>query len=281
MEKSPYLVDADWLSQQLNSSKVVVIDTRFSLSEPDLGRSQYLTGHIQGAYYLDLNQDLSSPVQAHGGRHPLPDWKVFTAKLNQLGIYSAPPEGPTQIIIYDDSRFAFAARLWWMLRYLGHEQVAILDGGIQAWEKAGYPLSTEIPQAKMGDFSANPQTDWTVDIEAVRQRKDRADVVVIDSRSPERFRGEVEPIDPVAGSIPGAVNAFWQQVTLETGEMISVEDLRDRWAHLNPTDEIIVYCGSGVTACVNLFALAVAGYPMAKLYPGGWSDWCSYLECSK
>jgi thiosulfate/3-mercaptopyruvate sulfurtransferase len=119
--------------------------------------------------------------------------------------------------------------------------------------------------------------DWIVDIETVRQQKDRSDVVVIDSRSPERFRGEIEPIDPVAGSIPGAVNAFWQQITSETGEMINSRDLRSHWADLDPNHEIIVYCGSGVTACVNLFALAVAGYPMPKLYPGGWSDWCSYL----
>ncbi len=286
MNKSPYLVDAQWLSQQLsepkasgdNASSIVVIDTRFSLPEPDLGHSQYSAGHIPGAYYLDLNKDLASPVQPYGGRHPLPDWDVFTAKLNQLGIYSTTPQGPTQIIIYDDSRFAFAARLWWMLRYLGHEQVAILDGGIQAWQKAGYALSPDIPPAKLGDFKAMPQVGWTVDIETVRQRKDRSDVLLIDSRSPERFRGEVEPIDPIAGSIPGAINAFWQQITTETGQLIDATALSEHWANVDPNSEILVYCGSGVTACVNLFALAIAGYPMPKLYPGGWSDWCSYLS---
>lgn len=290
MAKRPYLVEVDWLSSQIadsdypnsdypnsDQSNIVVIDTRFSLPEPDLGRSQYATGHIPGAYYLDLNQDLSSPVQAHGGRHPFPAWQQFIAKLNQMGIYSAPPHGPTQIVIYDDSRFAFAARLWWMLRYLGHEQVAILDGGMQAWETAGLPLSVEVPQVKQGDFQARFQPDWTVDIAAVRQRKDNPGVVVIDSRSPERFRGEVEPIDPIAGSIPGAINAFWQQITTETGHMQSADMLSRHWADLDPTDEIIVYCGSGVTACVNLFALVASGHPMHKLYPGGWSDWCSYL----
>ncbi len=217
-------------------------------------------------------------MQLHGGRHPLPDWNTFTAKLNHLGIYSAPPKGPTQIILYDDSRFAFAARLWWMLRYLGHQQVAILDGGIKAWEKAGYPLDAAIPPSKVGDFQMNPQLGWTVDIETVRHRKDHADVVLIDARSPERFRGEIEPIDPIAGSIPGAINAFWQQITTETGQLISASALSDHWAKVDPNSEIIVYCGSGVTACVNLFALVVAGYPMPKLYPGGWSDWCSYLS---
>lgn len=286
MEKCPYLVDAHWLFQQLQHVKTerpdapqaVVIDTRFSLPEPDLGHRQYLVGHIPGAYYLDLNKDLSSAVQSHGGRHPLPDWAAFTDKLNQLGIYSAAPTGPTQIVIYDDSRFAFAARLWWMLRYLGHEQVAILDGGIKAWERAGYPTSTDIPNVQAGDFRPQPQADWTVDIEAVRRQKDRSDVVVIDARSPERFRGEIEPIDPIAGSIPGAINAFWQQNTTETGRIKSDSVLSDHWAKLNPNDEIIVYCGSGVTACVNLFSLVIAGHPMHKLYPGGWSDWCSYEE---
>lgn len=286
MEKSPYLVDVHWLFQQLertkpeksDASEVVVIDTRFALPEPDLGHNQYLAGHIPGAYYLDLNKDLSSAVKPHGGRHPLPDWAVFTTTLNQLGIHSAAPKGPTQIVIYDDSRFAFAARLWWMLRYLGHEQVAILDGGIKAWERVGYPMSTDIPEAKAGDFRPKPQTDWTVDIEALRQRQNRSDVVMIDSRSPERFRGEVEPIDPIAGSIPGAINAFWQQNTTETGQIKGTSELSDQWTGLDLESEIIVYCGSGVTACVNLFSLVIAGHPMPKLYPGGWSDWCSYEE---
>ncbi len=280
MAKRPYLVDVDWLSSQIADADhppIVVVDTRFSLADPELGRSQYTAGHIPGAYYLDLNQDLSGPVQAHGGRHPFPDWQQFVTRLSQIGIYSAPSHGPTQVVIYDDSRFAFAARLWWMLRYLGHEQVAILDGGMRAWETAGLPLSAQIPEMKQGNFQPNFQPDWTVDIEAVRQRQGSPGVVVIDSRSPERFRGEVEPIDPVAGSIPGAINAFWQQVTTETAHLQSIDTLSSHWAKLDPNDEIIVYCGSGVTACVNLFSLVAAGRPMHKLYPGGWSDWCSYL----
>ena len=276
MAETPYLVDSQWLSQRLDDPQVVVIDTRFSLNNPDQGRRQYQSGHIPGAYYLDLNRDLSSPVQAHGGRHPLPDWDAFTDKLNQISIHSRPPAGPTQVVIYDDSRFAFAARLWWMLRYLGHEQVAILNGGIRAWQSVGLPLSQEIPTAKAGSFEPHPQPSWTVDIETVRQRKDLPGVVVIDSRSPERYRGEVEPIDPIAGSIPGAVNSFWQEITTESGQLKSPEALSKHWANLDPEDDIIIYCGSGVTACVNLFALAAAGHPMHKLYPGGWSDWCSY-----
>ncbi len=276
MKKSPYLCSAQGLSSKLNDANVVVIDTRFSLSEPELGQRQYQSGHIPGAYYLDLNQNLSSDVKAHGGRHPLPNWDVFVAKLNQMGLYSNAPEGPTQVVIYDDSRFAFSARLWWMLRYLGHEQVAILDGGIKAWESAGLALSKEIPEPKPGEFVPQFQTDWLVNIETLRQIKDRSEVVVMDARSPARFRGEVEPIDPIAGSIPGAINAFWQQITTEDGHLQNPGILSDHWHELNPDDEIIVYCGSGVTACVNLFALVLAGHPMHKLYPGGWSDWCSY-----
>lgn len=276
MQRSPYLVDAEWLSQRIGQSNIVVIDTRFSLSKPELGRSQYQSSHIPGAYYLDLNEDLSSPVEPHGGRHPLPKWDDFIIKLKQMGIYSTPPKGPTQVVVYDDSRFAFSARLWWMLRYLGHEQVAILDGGIKGWKTAGLPLSTEVPKPMSGNFVPEFQTDWTVDVETLRLKKNQPGVVIVDSRSPERFRGEVEPIDPIAGSISGALNAFWQQITTDAGHLQSTSVLSNHWAMLSPDEEVIVYCGSGVTACVNLFSLVLAGHPMHKLYPGGWSDWCSY-----
>lgn len=274
MSQSPYLVDAQWLSQHIDDPDVVVIDVRFSLSDPKLGRGQYQAGHIPGAYYLDLNDDLSGTVEQHGGRHPLPDWSAFVEKLNHIGISSAPP---TRVIIYDDSRFAFAARLWWMLRYLSHETVSILDGGMKAWESAGLPLSKEIPAQRQGSFEPSLKKDWTVDIRTVRQRKDGLGVTVMDARSPERFRGEVEPIDPIAGSIPGATNAFWQDASTEEGYLKDAETLAGYWSELNPMDRIIVYCGSGITACVNLFSMAVAGHPMYELYPGGWSDWCSYL----
>ena len=274
MPSSPYLISAQALFEQIAQPNLVIIDTRFSLSEPHLGRSQYEAAHIPGAYYLDLNQDLSSPVQSHGGRHPLPSWSDFTHRLNALGITSNPP---TRVVVYDDSRFAFAARVWWMLRYLGHEQVSILDGGWQAWKAAGLPLSQEIPKAQEGNFIAQMQQNWTVDIEAVRQRS--RDVVLIDSRSPERYKGEIEPIDPIAGTIPGAINAFWQAITTEAGFLKEPDALSKYWSDqgITPADNVTVFCGSGVTACVNLFSLAIAGHPMHKLYPGGWSDWCSYI----
>lgn len=274
MIQSSNLVQAQWLNEHLSNSEVIVIDTRFSLADPQLGERQYRTGHIPGAYYLDLDRDLSGPIQDHGGRHPLPDWEDFVTKLNRMGLQSKPA---TQVVIYDDSRFAFASRLWWMLRYLGHKNVAILDGGFRAWTTAGLPLEIQAPDSQEGNFLPSFQQEWIVDIEAVKGHRQRTGGVVIDSRSPARYRGEVEPIDPIAGSIPGAINAFWQKVTTEEGFLKNPERLADQWSNLTPDSDAIFYCGSGVTACVNLFALTVLGHPMHKLYPGGWSDWCSYL----
>ncbi|MGF1517116.1 MAG: sulfurtransferase [Nodosilinea sp.] len=268
------LVTAPWLARHLNDPRVVVVDCRFALGDPHQGQQQYADSHILGAHYLDLNQDLSSPVQTHGGRHPLPDLEAFSKTLAAMGVVSEGPN-PTLVVAYDDSRFAFAARLWWLLRYLGHGHVAVLDGGWSGWIAEAHPTSQDIPAPRSGKFTATPQQDWLVDIEGVRHRQDGT--VLIDSRSPERYRGEVEPIDPVAGSIPGAVNYFWQSVSAENGQMKTPADLAHHWAELNAADEVIVYCGSGVTACVNLLAQTLAGQPMAKLYAGGWSDWCSYL----
>ncbi|MEM6252789.1 MAG: sulfurtransferase [Cyanobacteria bacterium P01_D01_bin.156] len=267
-----HIVSSQWLAKHLDD--LVIIDCRFSLPEPNLGQQQYEAGHIPGAYYLDLNQHLSSPVQPHGGRHPLPDWSTFVDTLNLLGIQSSPQ---TPIVIYDASRFAFAARLWWMLRYLGHDHVALLDGGIPAWIEAGLPLSQDIPKNQVGQFVPQFQDGWIVDIDYVRQHQDKAGTVVIDSRSADRFRGEREPIDLIAGSVPGAVNYFWKDISHENGQLKSPEALATHWQAVDAAEEVIVYCGSGVTACVNLFSQVVAGKSMGKLYPGGWSDWCSYL----
>ena len=164
-----------------------------------------------------------------------------------------------------------------MLRYLGHENVSLLDGGISAWKSAGLPLSQAVPPKRKGSFNPEPQSGWVVDIETVKAQKDLPTVTVIDSRSPERWRGEVEPIDPVAGSVPGSINSFWQNISTESGHLKSMDELADYWSQLDLQPETIVYCGSGVTACVNLFSLVMAGHPMYRLYPGGWSDWCSYL----
>jgi thiosulfate/3-mercaptopyruvate sulfurtransferase len=276
MTASENLVPPTWLHEHLNDPDLVVIDCRFALADPDQGRQLYEQEHVPGAVYFDLNRDLSSPVQVHGGRHPLPDWDDFTAKLEAAGVSSANGGKPTRVIAYDDSRFAFAGRLWWLLKYLGHDAVAVLDGGFQAWQRAGYSVSTTMPEPKAGQFRPSPRTDWIVTREDVRQRKNQDGVMLIDSRAPERFRGEVEPIDPVAGSIPGAVNYFWQAVTHNDGLMRPTAELKQHWSELGNGKEVMVYCGSGVTACVNLLSQALADQPIGKLYVGGWSDWCSY-----
>jgi thiosulfate/3-mercaptopyruvate sulfurtransferase len=270
----PVVVSSDWLQDHLHDPQVVVVDCRFALMQPALGQQQYQAGHIPGAFYLDLNQDLSSPVQTHGGRHPLPDLATLVAKLQTLGIASASPQGPTQVVVYDDSRLAFAARLWWLLRYLGHGPVAVLDGGWQAWQAAGYAQSTEVPPARYGEFVPQVQRDWVVDRDQVQQRSPQT--VLVDAREGERYRGEREPIDPVAGHIPGAVNYPWQDTTDDHGRVRSPAHQQQRWQALPPDQPVIVYCGSGVTACVNLLSLELAGRPPGRLYAGSWSDWCSY-----
>lgn len=270
------LVTIDWVKAHLEDPNVVMIDCRFALGDPQQGRQAYEAGHIPGAFYLDLNKDLSSPVQAHGGRHPLPDPDRFVSQLEALGISSKPA---TQVVAYDATKGAFAARLWWLLRYLGHEAVAILDGGFPAWEAAGYPLEqTAPPWPQTGRFTPQMQRDWIVDREAVLQQKAQPGTLLVDARSPERYRGEHEPIDPIAGSIPGALNFFWQNNLDDQGRFKSSQDLAALWSHLPDPAPAIFYCGSGVTACVNLLAYEIMQKPLPKLYVGGWSDWCSFEE---
>jgi thiosulfate/3-mercaptopyruvate sulfurtransferase len=271
------VITAPWLKAKLEQSPepqdIVIIDCRFSLADPDLGRKQYQANHLPGAYYLDLNQDLSSPVQKHGGRHPLPDVAQLAAKLAALGITL----GKTLVVAYDDSRFAFAARLWWLLRYLGHDRVSLLDGGFSGWQNQGYPLTPELPPApaQIGQFIPQLRPEMLVDIQQVKARQEQT--ALVDSREPERYRGEREPIDPVAGCIPGALNYPWQEVTNAQGYLQPLGIHQERWERLQETTEIMVYCGSGVTACVNLLSLEIAGLKTGKLYAGSWSDWCSYF----
>jgi thiosulfate/3-mercaptopyruvate sulfurtransferase len=280
------IVSPAWLNDHLHDPNILIADCRFSLMEPEAGRSQYEAGHIPGAVYFDLNQDLSSPVQQHGGRHPLPDISKLTETLRAAGVHSgnanAGNDKPaTFVVAYDDSRFAFASRLWWLLRYLGHDQVAVLDGGFRAWQAAGYAATQDIPSRPNGDFVPHVRSHLLVDIQDVKARKDKPGVALVDSREGDRYRGEREPIDPVAGHIPGAVNYFWKDVTREDGFIHPVEDQQALWQDLTQAEEIMVYCGSGVTACVNLLSLALTGMQTGRLYAGSWSDWCSYMVNSQ
>ncbi|XGB38654.1 MAG: sulfurtransferase [Cyanobacteria bacterium LVE1205-1] len=272
------IVSVTWLAAAIApttpSKSVVVIDCRFSLIDPSQGKRLYTDGHIPGAYHLDLSQDLSGPVEHHGGRHPLPDVNQLTNTLRQLGVDGS----QTWVVAYDDSRFAFASRLWWLMRYLGHDRVVVLDGGFSAWREAGYPISTTSPPLQEGQFLPRLQSHQVVDIEVVAQHQTFTTVALVDSREKDRYRGEREPIDPIAGHIPGAMNLPWTDITTPNGFIQPIAFHQKRWQPLQNKTDIIVYCGSGVTACVNLLSLEVAGLFQGKLYPGSWSDWCSYPE---
>lgn len=272
MKDTNLIVSPEWLAANTQNPQVVIIDCRFSLADPELGQKQYQESHIPRAFYLDLNRDLASLVEKHGGRHPLPNIAELADKLNAIGINFQ----DTLVVVYDDSRLAFAARLWWLLRYMGHSKIAVLDGGFSSWKTAGYPVTNILPESRQGKFVPELRSDLIVDIEAVKGRKDLPGRVLVDSRESDRYLGLREPIDPIAGHIPGAVNYPWQDVTDEGSKVRSPNEQKQRWTELETAAEIIVYCGSGVTACVNLLSLEIAGIPNAKLYPGSWSDWCSY-----
>ncbi|NCJ06914.1 sulfurtransferase [Synechococcales cyanobacterium C] len=260
---------AAWIDYPSDDLSLVIVDCRFSLAEPHLGERQYLDSHIPGAHYLHLDRDLSGSVRTHGGRHPLPPVAELAKTLGKMGITSK-----TQVVVYDDSRFAFAARLWWLLRYLGHDRVSVLDGGFRAYQGAGYPVTSLVPPRQAGCFEPQVRPQIVIDIQGVLARLEDPEVVLMDAREAERYRGEREPIDPVAGHIPGAVNVCWQQMTDDQGWMQpNPIDLGASWADAR---EIVVYCGSGVTACVNLLGLAASGLQTGVLYGGSWSDWCSY-----
>lgn len=269
-----WLIGVDELTQCHWREDVVVIDCRFALTEPDAGARQYAAGHIPGAWYAHLDAGLSGTRGPHGGRHPLPDTAALARTFAAWGIDSAPP---SLVVAYDDSRFAFASRLWWLLRYCGHENVRVLDGGYRAWVDAGLPIATAVPTPAQGNFVARPQPQLVVDRQQVIARRGQAGHVLVDSRETPRFLGLEEPIDPHAGHIEGACNLPWQQVADERGFFLPPDAQRQRWGDALEAENIVVYCGSGVTACVNLLALAELGRDDAQLYAGSWSDWCSYF----
>lgn len=267
----PSLISASELQSLLSSpagKSTVIIDCRAHLLDKSLGQQQYRQGHLPGAYYFDLERDLSSPVQTHGGRHPLPDLLLLQEKFRRAGINQH-----SRVVVYDDSRMAYASRAWWLLRYMGHEDVRILNGGFKAWVAINGQIDRREPPAKPGNFKLQLNSSWTIDRNDILAGKP---ALLIDSREPRRYQGLEEPIDPVAGHIPGAVNYCWQNVTDDQGYIKPLEWQREYWQALAGQPHLTAYCGSGVTACVNIFSLHLCGIE-ARLYPGSWSDWCSYM----
>ncbi|PPK84735.1 thiosulfate/3-mercaptopyruvate sulfurtransferase [Neolewinella xylanilytica] len=251
--------------------KPLLLDCRFDLFHPDRGYEQYLAGHIPGAYYVHLDRDLSgTKVEGKTGRHPLPDRNAFAAKMGALGLT---PHRP--VVAYDDKGGGIAARGWWLLRYLGHERVSVLDGGYPAWLDAGLPTETEAPEPRPTDpYPVAPTQLAVPDLADIHRMLDDEDYRLIDSRTAERYRGEVEPIDPVAGHIPGAINLPWPDNLGKGDKFKSREELQKRFAGLKKEpQQNVFYCGSGVTACHNILAYNYAFGELPALYPGSWSEY--------
>ncbi|AIQ68674.1 sulfurtransferase [Paenibacillus graminis] len=281
-----------WLLARLYEPEQTIVDCRFTLGKPEAGRESYEQEHIPGAVYLDLEHDLSSPVGEHGGRHPLPEPQVLAARLAKLGIGNH-----SRIVAYDDESGMNAARLWWLLRYLGHEQVFILEGGFSAWKAEKFPVTDHQPVRVPSTFEPKVQPQMLADVDQVRQVSEQtvnggthagthvsvsdaasALPILIDSRANDRYHGKNETLDKKAGHIPGALNYFWKDTQNADGSFKSAEQLAEHFAELDKDAGIIVYCGSGVTACPNVLALEKAGFKNVRLYAGSWSDWISYEE---
>ena len=266
------LIDAQTLRDRMGDENLRVVDTRFALQAPDAGREAYAYAHLPGAVYFDLDKDLSSPPQQHGGRHPLPDMAAFADKLAAAGVSNS-----SFVVVYDDQANVFAGRLWWLLRYAGHDRVAVLDGGLSAWTEAGFELTAEVPAYEKGVFTLDLRPQMLADMDFVRRNLDNPNVLLVDARGADRYRGEGETMDPKGGHIPGALSLPYTD-NLDGKRYKPAADLKTKFEDLGLTeaDEVVVYCGSGVSASHDLIALEEAGVKNAKLYVGSWSDWSSY-----
>ncbi|MCF2719605.1 sulfurtransferase [Paenibacillus sp. UKAQ_18] len=271
------IVSKRWLLARLYEPDMIIADCRSLLGQAGAGRTQFNEDHIPGAVHFDLEEDLTAPLGEHGGRHPLPDVDTLAARLSRVGINAS-----SRIVAYDDQGGMMASRFWWLLRYLGHEQVYVLEEGYSAWKEAKFPVTSDQPIRIPSTFTPNVQPQMLTSMQEVQSvSKDSlpdASYILIDSRERPRYLGLEEPIDQAAGHIPGAVNFFWKEVLDEQGSFKNAEQLQQHFADLDPNAEIIVYCGSGVSACPNVLALNEAGFSKVRLYPGSWSDWISYEE---
>ena len=267
------LISVEQLVARQHDDNLLLVDVRFKLEDTGYGRAAFAVAHIPGAVYMDLDQDLSAEiVPGETGRHPLPDVDVFEARLRDAGLRSS-----DHVVIYDDGPGFYAARLWWMLHWVGHHKVSVLDGGLAAWLNAGLGMSSSMAARPWpSDFIARPDQSMIVDAGSILANDAR--LQLLDARAPERFRGEMEPIDPVAGHIPGAMCLPCAANLSPDGRWLPGAQLAARFPHLPEGQQRVCYCGSGVTACHNVLAAVVAGLPMPKLYAGSWSEWITHPE---
>ena len=266
------LIDCAALAGHLDDAGWRIVDCRHQLADPGYGERAYAEGHLPGAFFIHLDRDLSGARNGRNGRHPLPEPQALAARLGAIGIARQ-----TQVVVYDDAQGMVASRLWWMLRWLGHDRVALLDGGFNAWATEGRPLTRAVPQTRPARFEAAPR-DWTVSANDVLANLGTQDFLVVDARGPDRFRGENETMDPVGGHIPGARNRCFRENLDASGRFRPAAELRRGFLALFagvPPEQIVMQCGSGVSACHNLIAMEIAGLRGARLYPGSWSEWCS------
>lgn len=265
------LVDVATLAAHLGDREWGVIDVRHQLSDVGYGERAYSESHIPGAVFLHCDRDLSGPVTGANGRHPWPERDRLVERLGEIGIGSQ-----IQVVVYDDAQGMIAGRLWALLRWLGHERVALLDGGLQAWRAAGGTMTSLPPKVRAVAFDASDEVG-PITTDDVLERLETPGMRLVDARSPDRYRGENETIDPVGGHIPGAVNRFFRDNLLADGRYKPAAELRAEWLAVLAgalPEQVIHQCGSGVSACHNMLAMEIAGLPGSRLYAGSWSEWC-------
>ncbi|MEQ1774640.1 MAG: sulfurtransferase [Burkholderiales bacterium] len=267
------LISVSDLASHLNDADWIVCDCRHDLANYEAGRTAYAASHIPGARFLHLDEDLSGPKTGINGRHPLPHPITFTLRLAALGI-----DNSKQIVAYDNSGGVYASRLWWMLRWVGHRKAAVLDGGIDAWLKAAQPVTPALPAIKPTTYNPNPNAQVAVSANEVAANLDHKKLRIVDARSPDRFRGDNEMLDPVAGHIPGALNRFFKNNLTDDGRFKPADALKNEFSSTlngHAPSSVVHQCGSGVTACHNLLAMEVAELSGSRLFPGSWSEWVS------
>ena len=265
------LVTVDWLKENMDNENLIIFDVRNVLGDDSFGKEEYKKDHIPNAIHVPAEEILTGELEEHGGRHPLPDMHQFADRMKEFGV-----DDESTVILYDDSDLQMAGRLWWMLKYIGFKKIYLVFGGYSAWKARNYPITTDLPKIKESkELNVSLQEDMIADIEEAKKASSDKSQVLVDSRTADRYRGEVEPIDRVPGHIPGAINIPWTDIIFY--DHIDETIIKEHFKSLEDYDKVVVHCGSGITATVNLIFMDEIGLKPA-LYVGGYSDWISYPE---